>query len=60
VGSKLEVLHRFLVNVRTADNAEPSNIGGQGNRSGNASARSASGLGDFLGGLIDHAMIVGP
>ena len=59
MGAKLEVLHRLLVDVGSADNAEASKVRGKRNRTLDSGAGALGGLDDFLGRLVDDAVIVG-
>lgn len=56
----LEVLHRLLVNVRTADHAEFADSSRQGDRSADASARAFARFADLDGRLIQNPVIISP
>ena len=58
MGAHLELLTGVLVHVRRADNRVQVALGGQGDRTGNASAGLLSGLDDELRGLIDDLVII--
>lgn len=58
MSAHLELLTGVLVHVRRADNRVQVALGGQGDRTGNASAGLLSGLDDELRGLIDDLVII--
>lgn len=58
VGADFEVLHRLLVDVRAADDAEAADAGGQRDGSADPGAGALGGLGDLLRGCIQVARIV--
>ena len=58
MGAHLELLTGVLVHVRRADNRVQVALGGQGDRTGDASAGLLSGLDDELRGLIDDLVII--
>ena len=58
MGSQFEVLHRLLVDVRAADNAEAAEVGGQRHRSLNSRTCALCGVNNFLCGLVDDTVIV--
>lgn len=58
VGSKLEVLHRLLVDVRSSDNAEASKVRRKRNWTRNSGAGALCRLRDLLGRLVDDPVIV--
>lgn len=57
VSSEFEVLHRLFIDVRSADNAEPFDIGGKRNGARNAGAGSLGGLHDLFGRCVNDAVI---
>ncbi len=58
VRSKLEVLHRLLVDVRASDNAEASEVRRKRNGTRYSGAGALCRLGDFLSRLVDDPVIV--
>lgn len=57
VGSQFEVLHRLLVDVRSSNNAEASDVGWKWNRSLHARAGALGGVNDLFCGLLDDAVV---
>src|SRR5207248_4654465 len=59
LGADLELLARFLVDMRRAQHRELLDLGRQRDRSPDARAGALGGIDDLAGGLVEHAVIVG-
>jgi len=60
MGAELEVLHRFFIDRGAPDDAKAPNVRWERNWTGNSRAGSLRGVSDFLGRLVDNAVIIGP
>ena len=58
MGAKLEVLHRLLVDVRSTNDAETSDVRGKRNWAANSGACSLCCIGDLFSGLVNDPVIV--
>ena len=59
VGPELKMLHGLLVDVRTADDTEPSNVRRKWSRTCDTGSRALCRIRNLLGRLVDDSVIIG-
>lgn len=60
MNAQFKMLHGFLINVRTANNAEFANLGRQGDRPTDSRTRALAGLANLQSRLIQNSVIISP